>query len=269
VAVLYSGGADSTCAAILKLKEFDKVHLITYNRFGLFHVGNATTNAKKLKDKFGQNKFIHITIDLNKLFREVSYAEYIRNFKKHGFFLLSTCGLCKLAMHIRTLIYCLDNDIKHVCDGANKNAIYFPAQMPEVIREIKKMYAFYGIIYTTPIFNFDELKRTDWIDKLGVDDTTKKQNHSGPTSEALLFEYNLFSSDNIKGTKIDRQMQPRCFQFILFNIFLHWYYLPTYGFLKYKKTTVCFYKEKIEYFKNLIDSYLTQKEESRLFKFTV
>ncbi len=271
IAALYSGGTDSTCAVVLMLKEFDRVHLITYRRFGLFHVENVKTNVKKLKDKFGEKRIAHRVINIDKLFRKVSYAKNWYNLKKYGFLLLSTCGLCKLAMHIRTAIYCLENNIKYVCDGANKNVglRYFPAQMPEVVAEIKNMYAQNGITYFTPVFDFDEPKDIGWSDKLGLEklcllDKKENQRESGITSGKILHKMLFFPGENIKGTKIDRAMQARCFQFVLFNIFLYWYYLPTHGSLKYKVMTVNLYKEKIEYFKAFIEEYLERKNESRL-----
>ena len=274
IAVLYSGGTDSTCAALLMAKEFDKVHLLVYKRFGLFSIDNIATNAEKLNQRFGRDKFVYKVIDVNRLFKKVSYAKYWHNLKNYGFFMLSTCGLCKLAMHIRTLIYCLENNIKHVCDGANKNAGagYFPAQMLEVIDLIEKMYAQYEIIYSRPVFNLDEPKGTTWVDKLGLEKLQLPSIKAGKqetelTSGRILFNENILSKENVKGTKMDHKMQARCFQLILFNIFLYWYYLPTHGPSKYKETAVNFYQEKMEYFQALVDEYLEKKSKSRLYKF--
>ncbi len=65
---------------------------------------------------------------------------------------LSTCGFCKLAMHVRTLLYCLDNGIKTVADGSNRNMSFFPAQMPEVVLLVRELYKSFGIEYVTPVF---------------------------------------------------------------------------------------------------------------------
>ena len=109
IVVLFSGGTDSTLTAALMAEEFRKVYLITYDRFGLFSITNPKINVEKLKNKFGDNKFTHKVIRLDRLFKFVSYERYLRNFIRYRFFLLSTCGLCKLAMHIRTVIFCLNN----------------------------------------------------------------------------------------------------------------------------------------------------------------
>jgi len=269
IVVLYSGGTDSTCTAALMAERFDKVHLLTFDRFGLFSVTNSKVNVKRLKDKFGENKFTHKIINVDRLFKKVSYSKYLYNFIKYRFLLLSTCGLCKLAMHIRSLIYCLENNINQVCDGANKNMPLFPAQMIEVINEIKNMYSRYGISYSIPVFEFNQPKNIGYLDRINpkilqLQVFEHKSDYKNPTAGEILFKMGIFPAKNVKGTKIDRQMQARCFQLILFNIFVLWYYLPTNKLGRYKEMCVNFYKEKMQYFENLIDEYLKKAEKSRL-----
>jgi hypothetical protein len=274
VIVLYSGGTDSTLAASLIVEQFDRVHLITYRRFGLFSVTNPLINVKKLQDKFGKDKFIHTIIPVDKLFKKVSYENFLFNLIKYRFFLLSTCGLCKLAMHIRTLIYCLYNNIAYVCDGANQGMYLFPDQMSDVIEEIKKMYAHFKINYFNPVFEFEGPQDIDFADRLHferIPSLKEKHNSSSyekkkKTTGYKLYELGLMPSENVKGTKLDRKMQPRCFQFILFNIWLHWYYLSSHNYKEYEETTLKFFKAKIATFRELISEYLEKKEKSKLYK---
>ena len=44
----YSGGTDSNCVVCLKANEFEKIHLLSYKRFGIFQTKNIETNVKKL-----------------------------------------------------------------------------------------------------------------------------------------------------------------------------------------------------------------------------
>lgn len=270
IVVLYSGGTDSTCTAALMAEKFNKVHLITYKRFGLFSVVNSSLNVKKLENKFGEDKFVYRLIKLDKLFKKVSYTQYLKNIIKYRFFLLSTCGLCKLAMHIRTLVYCLDNNIKHVCDGASKGMRFFPAQMQGVIEEIKNLYKRYGITYSTPVFDLDSPQHNGFIDRLHLEefssDEEKIREDNKITSGKILFEKGLMPAKDVKGTDLDHKMQPRCFQFILFNIFVHWYYLSSNPYEEYEKKIVDFYKEKIREFDKLIAQYLEESKKSKLKK---
>lgn len=262
IAVLYSGGTDSTCAAILMLKEFDTVHLLTFQRFGIFHVENVLSNIEKIKARFPDKKIVHKIINVDKLFKKISYSKYLYYLKKYGFFMLTTCGLCKLAMHIQALIYCQENNVSYVCDGANKRAGggNFPLQMRKIISEVREMYSRFGITYFTPVFDFEEPDEIGWIDKLGLREKVKNKIKTPKnTSGKILFDFNFFSEENIKGTKEDRSMQPRCFQLVLFNVFLHWYFLPRYGKPRYKQMTVDFYKEKIDEFSDYIKDCLNYR----------
>ena len=268
IAILYSGGVDSTAAAVIMAKQFDQVYLLSFKRSGLFNVENTGKNVNLLESKFGKNKFFHSIIEVDKLFQMISSAEYFQSLKKYGFFTLSTCGLCKLAMHVRALIYCLDNDIHHVADGANKHMFYFPDQTAEYINEIKNLYSRFQITYLNPVFDFDcPEEDIDWLHKLGVETLPFGKSGSSTskhTTSQLLFQENIFNIANTKADKINQKAQARCFQLTLFNIFLRWYFLPSYGTLKYSLFTKNFYRERIHLLSDMVQGYLDKKELSPL-----
>ncbi|MDD5080117.1 MAG: hypothetical protein PHH68_07370 [Candidatus Omnitrophica bacterium] len=269
LAVLYSGGTDSTCAVALMTPDFDRVHLLTYSRFGVFFADHAGVNVQKLKDKFGEGKFIHRVMNIDKLFRAVSYSRYIPALAAHGLFLLTTCGLCKLAMHIRTLVYCLDNNIGYVCDGANNNMDYASDQIREFIGELKALYRRFGVEYNSPVYEFAHPDDSGWFDKMGMGSLTgagEEKKDSVVTTGEELFRMGIFPKKNMKGTAQDRRMQARCFQLVLANIFANWVYIPRYGLEKYKKGCVDLYKEKIGYFSGLIEEYSRKNKKSMLYK---
>lgn len=262
IVICYSGGTDSTAAAALMAEKFDRLHLITYRHSGLAHVENSARNIEKLKELFGQDKFLHVIISTEKLYQMVTYANYLSDLKNHGLFVLSSCGLCHLAMHIRTLIYCLDHGITEVADGANKNSDHFPAQMAPVLEGIKEIYGRFGVNFSSPVFDYEFPEDLDWKHKFGLVDNVKPP--SGKTTGQLLYEKGIMPEENVKGTPTDRKMQPRCFQLTMHNLFSLKYYIPRYGKDEYIEGTARFYKEKIEYFTGEIEKYLEDKEGSRL-----
>jgi hypothetical protein len=152
-------------------------------------------------------------------------------------------------MHIRTLIYCLDNDIHFVADGANKHMYYFPDQTTEYIEETKKMYARFEIVYLNPVFDFDcPEEDIGWLHKLGLETSYSSEKNSSAkkaTTSQFLFNEGILNIRNAKADKFNQNTQARCFQLTLFNIFLHWYFLPAYGISKYKKMISAYYGEKI------------------------
>lgn len=272
-ATLFSGGTDSTLTAALMAEKFDKIHLITYDRFAFSSVTNPLINVKKLQNKYGQNKFEFHVIKVEKLTRFVFYERYLSNIRKHGFFLLTICGLCKLAMHVRTAIFCLENGIPNVCDGANQGMHLFPDQMATIIKEYGDMYARFGITYSNPVFKYDGPQDLEFTDRLRLERFFPQDNKSScstvtqsQTTGRKLYELGLMPSENVKGTALDRKMQPRCFQFILFNIFVKWLYLADHTYDEYQQATLVFYKDKIATFTKELDHFVEQGPKSRLYK---
>jgi len=215
--------------------------------------------AQSLIDKFGRDRITHTILRYDGLFRHASYERYLTNLARHGFFVLSTCGLCKLAMHVRTIVYCLDHGLKNVCDGANKGMDLFPAQMECVIDEIKKLYAKFGIVYTNPVFDYEPPAEDGFLEKDNLALIKPAQEEPGGGAERTagrrLRELGLAPADNIKGTPYDRERQPRCFQFILFNIFAKKYYLASHSAAEYREGTLSLFRDKIQHFAQLLDKY--------------
>lgn len=273
-ATLFSGGTDSTLTAALMAEKFDKIHLITYDRFAFSSVMNPMVNVQKLRDKYGEEKFDFHVIKVEKLTRFVFYERYLYNIRKHGFFLLTICGLCKLAMHMRTVIFCLENGIPNVCDGANQGMHLFPAQMASVIKEYGDMYTRYGITYSNPVFKYEGPQDLDFTDRLRLERVlsrdkepeTATATRTANTTGRKLYELGLMPSENVKGTELDRKMQPRCFQFILFNVFVHWFYLADHTYDEYQDATVRFYQDKIRAMVKQLDDYAENGAGSRLAK---
>ena len=223
-AVLYSGGSDSTLAAALALQEFDKLHLLTFSRFGIFGVENAEVNVRKLEARYGANRAMDI----------------------------------------------------------------YPAQMKPVIERMQGMYSHFGIDYRTPVFDYDgpsEMRFLSTGDEGGgdtgfwnkedyvedhvedhVEDYVEDQDADLNSTDRKLYEMGIFDAPHTKGTSTDHSMQPRCFQFILFRIFVHWYYLPHRNYEDYEGNTVAFYDEKIGRFTELVQQHLDHPDASPLAK---
>lgn len=263
IVVKYSGGTDSTAATALLAEKYDRVHLLTFRHSGIMNVENSSTNIKKLSELYGKEKFTHTIMDIENLASMVAFEDYFSNIRKHGFFVLGSCGLCKLSMHIRALIFCLDNNITEVADGANKNSSHFPAQMDVVLDEYKKMYGRFGVKFHNPVFDYEFPDEIYWQHKFGLVPADKPK-EKGMTTGKVLSSKGILDKDNVKGTETDRKMQALCFQLLLLNIFALKYYIPRYGMEKYREATGRFYKERIGHFSERIEEFLNKREDSRL-----
>ena len=242
--LLFSGGIDSTYTAILMTKGYKKIRLITYDRYGFINTENSRSAVRLLKDKFSESKFSHEIINIDWFFKMVSYQNYIQGLLKYKFFVLLTCGLCKLAMHWRTIIYCIDNNIKFVCDGSNQEMID-PSQDKEVIGKMQELYNEFGIKYFNPVFS------------------TSKQ-----IREKIVFDLGLSPVQHTKKTRFSWERQPFCNQEYLF---LKLYNYACSGWdteniqeiskrqLKYRQNMLAYHSHKRSFIKQQIYKYLSTR----------
>jgi len=162
VAILFSGGSDSSLTAYRMSLEFDTVHLLTFQHLGQTGIENSQRSFAVL-DKKVPGKFQHVMTDVNDMFSQIYNRHYLRNLWKYKTLQLQfVCFACQACFHINTIIYCKKNNIHNVRDGANTEyEEASPMQIPIVKKEIRKLYADYGIIHDSPIYDEHENARSD------------------------------------------------------------------------------------------------------------
>jgi len=150
--------------------KFDHVHLLTFKHNGQININNSKRSFIILDSKF-PGKFTHKMFDINGMFLEIYNRNYLRNFLKYRTLQMQfTCFACQACFHINTIIYCLQNGIHDVRDGANTEyEEASPMQIEIVKNEIKKLYADYGISHESPVYNEYKDDRSDYqLYKLGL-----------------------------------------------------------------------------------------------------
>jgi hypothetical protein len=75
------------------------------------------------------------------------------------------CLGCKLSMHLKTILYCLEKRIKYAADGSSKDTSEFVEQMPISLSSIKMIYKKYGINYLTPVYNKKRIEKIELLKK--------------------------------------------------------------------------------------------------------
>lgn len=237
--VLFSGGTDSTLAAIRMAEKFDRIILLTLVHCGLSRIEAVSEKAERLGRFFGDpTRFETVIIPSDRLFRFVLYEKYFRHLITHRSLLLSHCGLCKLSFHWRALIYCLENNIKHIADGAVKTSEEYPAQNERImLSRLRRLYSDFNIHFENPIY------------------------HLGESAEKLLFDLRFNKSPKIKGTIDDRQII--CEQQILFAMFQR-FVRPWRNPGNYENKMAGFYEEKISNADRMTRKYLSNGKKSEL-----
>ncbi|MFC2162683.1 hypothetical protein ACFLRF_03305 [Candidatus Altiarchaeota archaeon] len=219
ILVLYSGGSDSTLAAAIAARKAKTVYLITYKRFGFFSPDLVSHNMHALEHKFPEVRFVSEIIDIESEYRDVAYSNHLGDLRKYGLITQSVCGLCKVAMHWRTIKECMKKGVHLVYDGAVESTNIFPAQNKRIMLDgLSGLYREHGITYENPVYDMD--------------------------TQRMLFKEGIIPSDKYKGTSKD--IQPVCSQQLLFTRFVD-YYLAKHSFSEYEERVGEYYREKLDY----------------------
>jgi hypothetical protein len=160
--VLFSGGADSTLAAVVMLEEHTPVHLLSFKHHHMSQVEKTSSKARELIAKYGPGRVVHQWLDMSSLWRGICQIPPRKSLLPKGIFalLLKPCLACKAAMHLLTLSYCQDRGIAAAADGAHPGgARLFPEQLPEGIQVLRDFYRRHGIDYQNPVY---EVERPDF-----------------------------------------------------------------------------------------------------------
>jgi hypothetical protein len=267
VAVLFSGGTDSTASAAILAESFEEIHLLTYDRHGFYNADNSVNNARRLADRFPHVRFIHRIYETTPLAKWIANHKRWRYIRKYGFFTLQNCGHCALANHIGTLGYCLRHGIDNLADGITYDWPFFPGHMDKVIAELKIFHRKFGITYHTPVLHFDVEEPPHYIEKISPDFHKANTGAAANTTGKLLFKLGLSETTNYKGSETDRRVQARCYQFAVPNMFIYWVFRGVERWDDYEKIVHAYFSELLDDSKILIEEYLNGETEPSLFSY--
>jgi len=160
IAVLFSGGIDSTYISANFAKEYDIIHLLTYTSPHHVFKWKCLINLKKLKKRYGERKFRHEIIDVGSTFKVLSggYRKIIKDCIKTGYSHIG-CISCRIAACIEVIKYCRKYNILQVADGYN------PAQFFDVVEKrfqadlIPLFYERHGIKRSAPLQDYYKVTR--------------------------------------------------------------------------------------------------------------
>ena len=242
VSLLFTGGWDSTLAALKLCEIFKNVHLLTFYHSNSDFAERSEVNANKLKDRFGNDKVIHKIIDFDSLRKKLYHGTWKQDVKKYGLFLIECeCAACRIAMFARTIIYNLENAIPYCASGETQAVPFNP--VPDLIDEHlkfkNKLCSDHGIAHLAPVFY--EKNPHHRLFELGFID--KKVEH-----RKFPYEY-LF-----------HEMQPTCYVGPMSAIFNKFYYMPYCGKKAFEEKSIEYFREKTNIAKELIKNYFEEKE---------
>lgn len=167
IALMFSGGVDSTATAIQLAERYDKVHLITYrNGYGHWYMHRTAERVAELTKALGP-KFVHSVISTKTYFDEILVDDVIADWKKYQSGFIWFMG-CKMAMHMRSAIYCMEHGLRFMSDGSNQDTNEMVEQMLISLTLIRFFYEQYGVQFGTPVYEATRDESRRLIKKLGV-----------------------------------------------------------------------------------------------------
>ena len=167
IAILFSGGTDSLALFCLTaagrhpgLPMANHVHLLhMLNGMSRFHdfprkryeVARDIL-SRQVSDPEKMVESSYVELDMGRLFQGLwldRYEEFMPLYSGKNL----VCVACKLAMHTRALLYCMDNFISLIVTGYSKKQDHYPEQTPIFMEKIAAFSAHFGVRTAFPVYD--------------------------------------------------------------------------------------------------------------------
>jgi hypothetical protein len=204
--VLFSGGTDSTLAAVETLKLCRKVTLLSFNPGFIFFLENSQVHAEALRRVYGEERVEHQIIPISEFTRRILFGNLGHDLRKYGFDLTAlVCMGCRLGMHARAIIYNLEHGVPVLADGSIQKQDAIPEQRAAVLRSNRALYLErYGIRHISPIYQESR-------------------------SDVRLFEAGIARKNNLKKQFIFFETQATCPFGVTADVYARMFYKPLMG----------------------------------------
>ena len=145
-------------------EKYEKVHLITYrNGYGHYYHHRTKKRVDELNAALG-DRFIYTLMSTKSYFDQIVVNTVLKDFKKYKSGFIWFMG-CKMAMHMRSALYCLENGLRYMSDGSNEDTNEMVEQMLVSLTLIRFFYDHYGIQFGTPVYEITREESRQLIKK--------------------------------------------------------------------------------------------------------
>jgi hypothetical protein len=171
LAILFSGGSDSLALYALaaagahpEIPRPRGIHLLNMlngmGRFSSFPKGRFRVSERILRAQMPDSgqipQSIYIELDMGRLFQGLWLDRYEELMPRYAGKNL-VCVACKLAMHVRALIYCVEMLVPTLLVGYARKQGYFPEQTAAFMDRISRLSDEFGIKTMFPVYDdFDD-----------------------------------------------------------------------------------------------------------------
>ncbi|OIN61210.1 7-cyano-7-deazaguanine synthase [Arsenicibacter rosenii] len=160
VAMLFSGGRDSSLATCILANENSKIHLLSMFNGAVVKGDISQYRYNEIKEKFPNNIISFNILSSFSLFRRIALLDIEKDFERFKYNLIPVGDA--LATHTIAVIYCIQNKINNLASGYVKYEMDFPEQLPDVVARTSEFVKKYGINYLTPVYEYDSLDKVKY-----------------------------------------------------------------------------------------------------------
>ncbi|MCX6356725.1 MAG: 7-cyano-7-deazaguanine synthase [Candidatus Aureabacteria bacterium] len=158
IAILFSGGTDSTATAVYYLQKGYAAHLLTFDNGAEKWLELAEFKAHLITKQF-PGRCVWKLLDSTLLFHDLAIVPLVDDVKKYGGRGNLVCCGCKLAMLCGAIIYCRRHGIAQLADGFQKAQDYYPEQTPDYMIPADRFARAYGIRCLHPFWEHPDLSQ--------------------------------------------------------------------------------------------------------------
>ncbi len=167
IALMFSGGVDSTATAVMLAEHYDRIHLVTYrNGYGHYYHHRTAERVDELNRRLG-NKFVYSAITIKDYFDEILVNSVIKDYKEYRSGFIWFMG-CKMSMHMRSAIYCLEHGLPRMTDGSNSDTDEMVEQALLSLSLIQFFYEDHTVDFGTPVYEVRREESRQVIKDLGL-----------------------------------------------------------------------------------------------------
>lgn len=166
VSLMFSGGVDSTTAALALAERFERVHLLSYsNGYGHTKLHRTATRVRELERHAGP-RFVHHRASIQPLFDRLLVDDLQAEYRRWGSGFV-WCLACKLAMHSHSILYGLEHRIPEMADGSSASTGEMVEQSLLSLYLFRELYAEWGIRFTTPVYTIPREQEIERLKQRG------------------------------------------------------------------------------------------------------
>ncbi len=162
LALLFSGGLDSTLEAVERLAVLPEVHLLTFNNGCCVNMDGARRRAEELRSRYGAERIHFSEVDTGPLRRKLLYGSQGRLLKYRSPLVFDLA--CKMSAVIELIHHARVHGLSRIADGSAIEQTQVFIQHPEMSAHIRPLFDRYRVEMVPPVL-FD-LTRDEKIERL-------------------------------------------------------------------------------------------------------